>query len=140
MFQPTQAERQKKWWDDLTLNWEDLLKIIEDWHPSSREQTLHEQLKQPALEITAPGPESACSAVRSSIAQEEKGLPSPTIRATKAKEERDAETMLSLLNGAWFGVPESLGAWGIPGFGVLCDLCADADAFYEEEDQQEAEV
>jgi len=136
----TQLEMQTKWWDDVTIHWDNLLKIIDDWHPASRELTLDQQMAQPPMDITATRAERSCGAVRRQILKEEAELPSPTIRASKAKEEKDHEVLLNLFNSAWFGVPESMGSWAIPGFGVLCDLCGDGpEAFQPEEEMKEEE-
>lgn len=128
-------ETPEHWCSYVDNNWSDLLKIIDDWHPASREQSLDEQLAQPATPITAPTAEKACAAVRREIAAEEAGKLSPTLRAVKAKEERDQDVLINLFNSAWFGVPESMGSWRIPGFAILCDLCSESHVFRTEEEE-----
>lgn len=51
----------------------------------------------------------------------------------KAKEEKQCDSMLSILNEAWFKAPDSPLIHSIPGWGRLCDLCSDFPGYEESE-------
>ena len=119
------------WWHVVDQHWDKLLKLIVDWHPASG--------MRPATDpnaITARMAEGACALVRSEIEAKEKHLPSPEDRAHAAKEARDQDTLISLFNSAWFGIPESIGSHRLPGFGQLCDLCSESYVFQQEEEKE----
>lgn len=75
--------------------------------------------------ITAPGAEAACVTVRDLIAREEIGEPHPIERFDAALASGDAQEIWSLLNSAWFGVPESTECWQVPGFREAVALLED---------------
>jgi len=106
-----------EWTQLLDSNWDDLIVMIGRYHPASEQPTL--EAPRP---ITAPGAERACQETREEI--REKGG-SPIDAARLAKKEGDHETLWSLLQQTWFGLPESESVHSIPGFGVLCDLCSE---------------
>jgi hypothetical protein len=81
--------------------------------------------------ITAPAPEVACQNIREMIAQEEPD--DPLKRWDKALSDGDVGTLASLLDGAWFGVPESTECWNIPGFNEAVNLLDDPPEETEDE-------
>jgi hypothetical protein len=109
--------------------------LIADYHPSARRPAA---LKREAvlmtdgeavivdaatMPITAPAAEQACQHVRTQIRKEEPD--DPLTRWDRAITSGDIGEIDSLLNGAWFGVPESTGCWNIPGFNEAVDLMDD---------------
>ena len=112
--------------DDMTLEtseeWvayareheERLMLFLRDYHPAT-------QKRRYVGPITALGAEQACEIVRKSIAKEEAGS-DPVKIFKKALEGKDIGTVASLLNGAWFGVPESTECWRVPGFSEAVTL------------------
>lgn len=91
--------------------------LVGNYHPSAGWQPRHE------LEITAPAAEDACELVRSRIAVQEPQ--DPLKRLDAALTIGDVAEIVSVLNGAWFGVPESTGCWLITGFKEAVDLLDD---------------
>jgi len=77
------------------------------------------------LPITAPDAEAACESIRREIQAEYTG--SPLDRFDLAAERMDTRELTSLLNDAWFGMPESASVRKVPGFHALCDLCEGVD-------------
>jgi hypothetical protein len=75
------------------------------------------------MEITAGTAELACRNVRTLIQKEDRG--NPAARFATALECGDVGEIQNILNGAWFGVPESTSCWGIPGFSEAADLLED---------------
>lgn len=128
-------ESKDDWWAALEKYWEQLMGMVDIYHPASKNEPSLKQLA--ALPITASAPEKACTAVRANIAAEESELESPSVRFAKARSVKDHETLGNLLSATWFGIPESMGAHSIPGFGVLCDLCSENWVFDEEEAREE---
>jgi hypothetical protein len=109
------------WWKAVDGNWDELIAIIQDYHPA-----MHESTPRSDMPISAYGAEAACEKARELIrAEAEQETKYPDEQAIEAKDKRDAEKLLRLFNQAWFGVPESMGAWSIPSFDLLCDLCSD---------------
>jgi hypothetical protein len=74
------------------------------------------------MKITAAQAEMACAAVRQSIATEQVGKPTPASRFDDALATDDISQLNSLLDDAWFGVPESTDCWGIEGFSEAVEL------------------
>ena len=98
-----------------------LLSLIESYHPASHAITGRRQ----RMPITAPTAESACVVVRGRIAKEEGDLAYPRDRFLAALEAGDWIEINSLLNSAWFGVPESTACWQVEGFKEAVDLMED---------------
>lgn len=87
--------------------------LLENYHPTNLANPLK---NTPRFfgEITAHEAEAACAVVRENIAAEDTG--DPVYRFQQALISDDADEICSLLNSAWFGVPESTGCWGVTGF------------------------
>ena len=49
----------------------------------------------------------------------------PLVAWDKAVASGDIGQIMSLLNSAWFGVPEATECWNIPGFKIAVDLLDD---------------
>lgn len=116
------------WWARVDNNWNSLLNAIASYHPLAESPRNHGP-------ITAPGAEIACEVVRELIRRNDKG--NPLDRAETAKQNRDVSEMLSVLNEAWFGAPESRSVYATPGFPTLCDLCSEPPE--EEECEQKSQ-
>ena len=107
-----------EWLQKVIDNSETLRQLIRDYHPSMRRQSSWQPMP-----ITAPAAEAACDIVRAKIAKEQTS--DPLSRWDKAVADGDVGEIMSLLNGAWFGVPESTSCWSIPGFSIAVDLLDD---------------
>lgn len=114
-----------EWWAMLTEEKTKLRDLVVDFHPRSRVyDNAHD------MEITAPGAEAICDAVRRHLT---KGGPIDAGAAFDAfLDTKDAENMSGMLSATWFGLPESVEVRSLPGFGLLCDLCSEADVLYED--------
>lgn len=110
-----------EWIQKVQDNSGKLISLLERFHPQSYSE---DPLIFPDLEglpITARSAESACVLVRKQIASEPH-TSSPKDRWTEALASKDIDTMMSLLSGAWFGVPESTSCWSIEGFKEAVEL------------------
>ena len=92
---------------------------MRNYHPGVMKA---EQLSD--FEITAPGAEAASVVIRERIAAETKGR-DILAEFDRAVEREDIQALYSILNSAWFGVPESTSCWQIPGFKVAVSLLDD---------------
>lgn len=110
--------------------------LIGTYHPSNLDLS---RRRQEPMEITAPGAEMACATVRTAIAQEEAGMTDPVLRFSRAVEDGDVNTINSLLNSAWFGVPESTSCWNIVGFKEAVELMDQPPDYEGEEGAEIAE-
>jgi hypothetical protein len=115
---PPEVMTQSKWLEIVQANKDALRTLIKDYHPASRGHA-------PSATITAPNAEIACAGIRDEIAREDAAKAPPVERFDKALADGDVGLINTLLNAAWFGVPESTECWHIPGFGVACDLMDD---------------
>jgi hypothetical protein len=95
------------------------------YHPSSKGYG-----RQWGMKITAPLAEAACQTIRGSIQRKEQA--DPVERFAQALEDKDVAKINSLLNSAWFGVPESTDSWGIEGFREAVELLEDLPEEEEE--------
>lgn len=111
----------KEWIAKTKANLPDLRDLIARYHPSSKG---FGGISLVGLPITAPGAEEACGNVRKAIAGDPKNL-NPLLRFQEAIDKQDISTMYSILNDAWFGVPESTSCWRIRGFSIAVDLMED---------------
>jgi hypothetical protein len=130
----------QEWLEKATEHKDKLVDLIDNYHPASH--AIHVK-KSHDLPITAPSAESASRIVREKINKEESGLAYPRDRFQSALAAGDWLTIYSLLNGAWFGVPESTACWQVRGFKEAVDLMEDLpeeEEEAEEEDEQEGEV
>lgn len=113
-----QAMTKSRWLQQVTDHASALRQLVGDYHPSTQRSRPF-----PVGPITAPGAEDACRQVRGMIREEEPE--DPLARWDKALAQSDIDTLNSLLESAWFGVPESTECWNIPGFSVAVDLLDD---------------
>lgn len=102
-----------EWLSNIEAKKDLLREFIGAYHPASR------RYNPASMPITARGPEAACAQVRDSIKKEGKNA---LLEWDKALINKDESALYSLLQGAWFGVPESTSCWGIPGFSEAVDL------------------
>jgi hypothetical protein len=112
-----------------------LRQFVGDWHPSARQPAALRQesvlftdggavaVDAPAMPITAPNAEMACRDIRTAIRKEEPE--NPLVRWDKAIANGDVGEIMSLLDGAWFGVPESTECWNVTGFIEAVNLLDD---------------
>lgn len=99
-----------------------LTKLIKDWHPACA--TLgqrHMQRINRRMPITAQNAQSACDKVCEVIREEHTGA-HPVEQFKDALEKKDISKIYTLLNSAWFGVPESTTCWDIRGFAEAVKL------------------
>jgi hypothetical protein len=121
----------KEWWELVDDSWDDLIYLIEMFHPACRSDM--NMMKYP---ITAEMPEKACASIRRDVVEEynpffsKKKLPISTAITCRAN--KDISGLISVLNQTWFGMPESTDVHREPGFNELCDLC---EGPYEEEQE-----
>ena len=106
-----------RWLEMVHNNANVLRQLISDYRPSSRRRA------QRPMVITAPAAEVACQNIREDIVQKE--TVNPVNRWDKALAEGDVAKIISLLESAWFGVPESTECWSIPGFNEAVNLLDD---------------
>lgn len=123
-------ESQVEWWHVVEEYKSWLRDMIERFHPSSDARSVGDLQSFP---ITAVGAEKVCEQAREEIRAQEKGLSiSPEERFDRALASLDWGALLTLFSATWVGIPESMGAHSIPGFGALCDLCSESWVFEEE--------
>lgn len=113
-----QTMTRSRWLQQVSDHAGELRQLVGDYHPSTKRERPF-----PVGPITAPGAEQACVEVREKIRNEESS--DPVVRFDRALALGDIGELNTLLNGAWFGVPESTGCWSIPGFSIACDLMDD---------------
>jgi len=108
-----------EWMDKFEKQKHVLRLFVKSWHPGSTE---YELAGGGGLPITAPSAESACGIIRSRIRKEGHNVMKEFDRAL---ENRDYPELYSLLQSAWFGVPESTDCWSLPGFREAVGLLED---------------
>lgn len=129
-----QAMTVSRWMEQVHQHKDKLRDLVASWHPSARfPRALQDEsvlltdgsaVAVPfAMEITAPNAERACQEIRQQIRKEEQD--DPVERFDKAVTSADVGEIMSLLNSAWFGVPESTSCWQIRGFAEAVDLLDD---------------
>lgn len=125
------------WLNKVNSNAALLRSFVGNWHPSARSPRAIQResvllsdggavavdVPEASMPITAPNAEMACQNIRESIRREEPQ--DPLERWDKAIAAGDISTVITLLDGAWFGVPESTSCWSIPGFKEAVDLMDD---------------
>lgn len=133
------------WIDTFNRSKNELRDLVEQFHPSVKAKVIvgGTTVEVPAgvillpCPITAPTAEEACEVVRKQI-QRTKPQNPLTIFDTLAEDPAlHNKELASLLNDAWFGMPESRSVRSLPGFFELCDLCEGVD---EEEDTEDLAV
>lgn len=97
-------------WQQILDKQNDLLNIIEMFHPNSLNKT------QKEFRITAPRAEKACETIR---AQAEFF---PVELAKQAIINKNSTDLMRILSDTWFGAPESREVFSVPGFNFLCDI------------------
>lgn len=112
-----QAMTKSRWLGIVNDHASELRELVANYHPSA---TAPRRKRMP---ITTTAPEAACEMIREQIKAE--APTDPLARWDKAISEQNISEINSLLNDAWFGVPESTECWSIPGFGIACDLMDD---------------
>lgn len=95
-----------------------LIKLLNAYHPVNR------TIGGTNLPITAHNAEAACRQVRRQIIESGKEN-NPVGQFERALEEKNWQKINSLLNSAWFGVPESTLCWNIEGFTEAVSLMED---------------
>lgn len=124
----------QQWLAQVAEHRETLLSLVETYHPASH--AIHGGGRKPeSMPITAPTAEAACENVRQVIAARERNRAAPRERFEKALRDGDWIEINSLLNSAWFGVPESTACWQVEGFKEAVDLMEDLP---EDEEGREA--
>jgi len=134
----------QQWIDYARLHAEKLGKLIADYHPAARPIRPDSSLAEmesalsPNLPITAQGAEMSCEKVRRMIREKYKAgdKPDPVVDFAAAVASGNVAKINTLLNAAWFGVPESTSCWRIPGFKEAVDLIEDPPEPTEEEEKQ----
>ena len=86
-----------------------LVKFVEKWTPMGTGRTAY------AGPITAPGAEFCRQHIAAAIAKEQTGKLPGAALSDAIKQER-IDLITTILNRAWFGVPETTSCWNIPGF------------------------
>ena len=129
-------------WIDRARSQADILRdFIAHYHPNAGNGRSYKG--QPSLPITAPNVERIRSGYdahtgkqhdesRSIVAQIQAETPAdPITQLDVALAAGDVGKIYSLLDSAWFGVPESTGCWNIRGFAEAVDLMDDPPDDYE---------
>lgn len=120
----------QEWLDKAKQDETLLTQFVAEWHPrGTRVRKDYSDLDSldsfDAMPITASGAEQACKAVRDSIRAKEGQQLAPEYLFKLALDKGDISELNSLLNSAWFGVPESTSCWQIPGFSEAVSLLED---------------
>lgn len=104
------------WLTNARHDVEKLKDLLRAYHPTMLRGPLDtlEDRRRYGLHITAPAAEAACEAVREDVRKNFEG--DPVTQLDEALAADDVGKVISLLNQAWFGVPESSSCWNIPGF------------------------
>lgn len=113
----------QEWLAEVQGSKADLLSLVEVYHPASHR--VDARKSERGVLITAPSVEVACRSIRENIAHEEIDLAQPQDRFLAALKQENWKTIYSLLDSAWFGVPESTECWQIKGFAKAVDLLDD---------------
>ena len=96
----------------------ELKDLLRHYHPASPLTADRLQMR-----ITARGAEDACIVVRNDIRQNFEG--DPVAQFDEALAEKNVGKINTLLNDAWFGVPESTECWTVTGFAEAVALIED---------------
>lgn len=109
------------WLEMCRENWDDLITLVGNYHPASLGQTYW-----PTEQITAVAAEEASQIIRQEI--KDAAEADPVDAANLAFLTKDVSKLAQVLHQTWFGVPESVNSWRIPGFDILCELLSDMPA------------
>ncbi len=107
----------EEWWLLFDCHKVQMRNLVAKYHPTGAKSS-------PEVHISAPGAEHACEIIREQIARESSG--DPAAEFDQAVKDRDPVKLVSMLNGAWFGMPECMGVRSEGGFHALCDLCSES--------------
>ena len=122
----------QKWLQKANDNKETLRHLVGCFHPNAQ-HSIHENqdglleiigIDPTYLPITAPGVELAIAPIRKAIKRENDGF-DPVARLDRGLLDNDVSVLMTVLNEAWFGVPESTNCWGIKGFKEAVSLLED---------------
>jgi len=102
----------QEWLDKARRGKLALIQLIQDFHPA-----LPHTVELP-MTITAPRAEEMRQRIVKHMAKDY----DPVALFNKALDASDVSTVTSVLNRAWFGVPESLDCWSMTGFKEAVDL------------------
>ena len=108
------------WLNQVKQHETKLISLLSNYHPRANYRQKYEHLP-----ITAGDAEMACENVRRAIREVEKYKPHPVDDFKDALDKGDTARIYSLLNSAWFGVPESISCWNIEGFKEAVALLED---------------
>lgn len=104
-----------EWLAQASRDEDRLVQLLRAYHPAARGEKRE-------LPITAGLTEAYVQTVRRSIA--EKGG-DPVAQFREGLLQGKVGRLMNLLNGAWFGVPESTDCWAVPGFREAVALLED---------------
>lgn len=110
-----------QWMEKARTQTDKLAAFVEAWHPVKNPSGMSKKTQR----ITAPQAEAANEVVRRMIAKEEDGLTTPGRAFRVALAGSDYARAYTLLNAAWFGVPETASCWDIDGFSEAVALLED---------------
>lgn len=100
------------WWRLANDHRQELSELLRRFHPFYG--------RREPLPITAPRVEQLAETYRKELRSVD---PRPHFEGCFVNQN---PFLADLLNEGWIGIPESLAAHSLPGFGVLCDLCSEA--------------
>jgi len=115
-----------EWFEKVRQHEDVLERLVADYHPAA----MMPRPSTPLLPITAPSAERARQEVANLVKGESNV--SPRDRFRSALRHEDVESMYTVLNQTWFGVPESTGCWDLEGFSELVELLEDPPEEEEE--------
>lgn len=111
----------EQWFNFANEHRQELSSLIGEFHPMNRSITGVPSNLPDLVE----NPERACQQIRREVREKWEGG-SPVIKFQKALETGDYDTIVSVLNETWFGVPESASfAWSRVGFKECVALLED---------------
>ena len=123
----------KEWLEKAKSNAPALRSLIGSYHPGAVNRQHYKDLP-----ITAPNVELAIGTIRRKVAKENQNR-DPVAEFDRALEAGDIGKLIGVLNGAWFGVPESTSCWGIEGFSQAVGLLEDTPDEPDEDYRVEVE-
>lgn len=118
---------EQEWIAYAKENRENLVSLLKSYHPVMRQPG-----RRQGDYITAPNAENACTKVRKSIRENFEG--DPVKQFNEALDSDNWSIINTLLNHAWFGVPESISCWDITGFREAVKLMEDLPNDDDEEE------
>jgi len=107
-----------EWFAQAERDMDQIADVVRAYHPVNRQVAT-----RPGDQVTAHGAERACQEARDHVRRNFEG--DPVAQFKEAIQERNFPFAFSILNGTWFGVPESTSCWQIPGYRELVDLLED---------------